>query len=239
MFGHSHPARSAGSARLSRLDRADKSQDNNLAEGSKEGKDEKSKDKTKRDRGGESKDTRGPSHPGTETPGAVDKRGVTHCDLCQRSVGGGEAGKWQHERSPQHLATWIYNYHQQQKSWKDCLAKGKRWSQDIWAQKSNQPPEAKAKSKRAETPPPIRADTGKNKWNKKDNDDKDPDSGYGGKTVSERLVASAAVADNSERVEGLRGDFAHRAETEQSQGFKTPKLGGLVKVAGDRLRLSL
>lgn len=105
-------------------------------------KEHKSKDDARHERA----DLRKPAHPeGTPSKTVTakesdsdNKDSVSYCELCCRSIGGGMAGWWQHRRSPQHLAAYLYwREHNEKLPWKQCLQEGKRWSQRLLAKKRN------------------------------------------------------------------------------------------------------
>ena len=112
------------------------------------------------------KQPRGGSVAPSET---ADKHGRYWCPVCERSVGGGEAGSWQHRRSPYHLACYAYHMSHKQKSWGQCQNEGKQWSKDLKDNNSDPPEDpdviqvkkkdpAPPKKKRQTAPAPIRAD---------------------------------------------------------------------------------
>ena len=86
-----------------------------------------------------------------DTGGDDDKHGKVECEVCQKIVGGGTAGWWQHRRSPNHLACWVYyKQNKNNKPWSACLQDGKAWSKLLWEKNTAGPPD--------DTPPPVRAD---------------------------------------------------------------------------------
>ena len=54
-------------------------------------------------------------------------------------LGGGEAGSWQHRRSPYHLACYAYHMSHKQKSCGQCQNEGKQWSKDLKDNNSDPP----------------------------------------------------------------------------------------------------
>ena len=92
------------------------------------------------------------------------KHGTSYCHICLKDVGGGEAGRWQHVRSPAHLSYFLWNKNEG-KSWYQCKTEGRKWSEQLWLQ--NQKQSSEDKKRRYESPPPVpRADV--EKWDKKD-----------------------------------------------------------------------
>ena len=88
------------------------------------------------------------------------KHGKYDCRICGRTVGGGEAGSFQHRRSAYHLASWVYWQNQEARAWKDCLTEGHQWSKTLWAKNSTGPSDEDfdPKTKKQKAPPPIRSD---------------------------------------------------------------------------------
>lgn len=117
------------------------------------------------------------------------KHSQYQCQVCQRKVGGGESGSFQHRRSPFHLACWVWNNSTDPNcSWKKCLQDGKHWS-NLLSQKGTTGPDSQNEQKRQTPPPPIRADPEKDKKGGRDQGpDRDPGSGSAGSGKSSSLL---------------------------------------------------
>eukprot|EP00435_Cladocopium_sp_Y103_P076013 s366_g73.t1 len=100
-------------------------------------------------------------------------RGKFQCPPCERTVGGGVSGWWQHRRSPYHLAAWVY-YRQtgQKRQWSLCLVDGKNWSKDLWEKCKTGPPVG-------DELPVDRADPERKKRDRRDPNDPDGPGGFG------------------------------------------------------------
>lgn len=98
--------------------------------------------------------------PPTDPPNPDKKSGKYDCSVCGRSVGGGEAGSFQHKRSAYHLSSWVWYKTQAEggkRSWKDCQADGERWANSLWREGKTGPAELNS-APRQTRPPPIRSD---------------------------------------------------------------------------------
>ena len=98
-------------------------------------------------------------------------------------MGGGDAGAYQHKRSPYHLASWVYWQQNEKKTWKECVTEGARWAKMLSENDKAGPEDseavgqAKTKQKGKPGPPPVaRADPHRNRHWK---DDQDPEGGSG------------------------------------------------------------
>ena len=93
--------------------------------------------------------------------GADPKFGKYTCRVCNRQVGGGLAGSFQHKRSPFHLASWVWNNQSSAKhvrTWKQCQKDGEVWSAALWKEGTTGPSELNEKTARQSRPPVERSD---------------------------------------------------------------------------------
>lgn len=107
------------------------------------------------------------------------KHGKYNCSVCGRTVGGGEAGSFQHKRSAYHLSSWVWYKTQAEggkRSWKDCQADGERWANSLWREGKTGPADFADSAKRQARPPPIRSDVERKK---RDGPGPGPDKGPG------------------------------------------------------------
>ena len=120
------------------------------------------------------------------------KHSKHQCPVCGRTVGGGEAGSFQHRRSPFPLANWVWNNSKEDCSWQQCLTDGKNWSKLLYQQGSTGPRSNSEKlpaQKRQSPPPPVRADPKRDQDRRRDQGpDPDPDSGASGSGKSSLLL---------------------------------------------------
>ena len=91
------------------------------------------------------------------------KKNSKYCDVCKQNVGGGDAGWWQHSRSPKHYATALWNVRDKNGlTWEECREKGDELSERAWAAagKGSSRPSRSAASvapDRGRTRPPSRS----------------------------------------------------------------------------------
>ena len=109
---------------------------------------------------------KGKPGPRTQPKGKVgndaDKCSSYKCEICKRTVGGGEAGSYQHCRSQYHLASWVWHQNRQSRPWSDCQRDGDSWSRMLWKKGNTGPREwpeghPQKKQQKQRLPPPIRA----------------------------------------------------------------------------------
>ena len=113
-----------------------------------------------------------------------DKTGRYECSVCNRVVGGGIAGSWQHRRSPYHLACYHYWNHNETIRWKNCLEEGQRWSKHCWSTNTAGPeddtlPNKPKKKQRSPVPVRSEVDTKRSRFDKDHQGDPGPDGGAG------------------------------------------------------------